>query len=252
MPVIQRKSVLQYFKRGNIMINLLIYPISIIPTILIYFWVKKKVMVDEEHRLLCKQALINGFKVVLPVILLSGSLALLGRLIFGREESLLQAFYHNFFVLALAEEIAKTYMLYDLFKKHPNGYSWLDITIYKVIVAMGFSLLESALYAIATNPIQIIVRGISFPHLGYGLIVGYFLGKGIKENKKIYPVLGFLLSWFLHGLYDFSLAPVVLDTFDFIPLVAISIAVLCLILAIVFVVFVNKAKKQEKYTVIIK
>lgn len=219
------------------MINLILYPISIIPTVLIYLWLKKKVL--KEDKAAGKKALLYGFKAVFPIILMSMILAILEKLIF-REESVLRAFYHSFFVLALSEELAKGYMLYKLYRQLQTYCPGPDIIVYMVNISIGFSLLESALYALTTNAAQIMVRGLTFPHLGYGFIMGYFAEKGITDNRR-YFVAAFLIPWILHGSYDFCLAPVLGDDNVFVALMALALAVLSIALTVAMILYVKKS-----------
>ncbi len=52
------------------MAGILLYPLSIVPVILIYIWIKKKIISDDEHIEICRQALFNGAKALGPVLLL--------------------------------------------------------------------------------------------------------------------------------------------------------------------------------------
>ncbi|MBR0475112.1 MAG: hypothetical protein IJJ19_08930, partial [Erysipelotrichaceae bacterium] len=76
-------------------------------------------------------------------------------------------------------------------------------------------------------------------------------GKAMYTGKKGYTVFGFVISWLLHGIYDFTLskeAEVLGDIAIFIP---VTLALASLIMIIVAIVFVNKAGKNQKYLTII-
>ena len=229
------------------MISIILYPISIIPVILIYFWIKKSVYKDDAHRVMAKSALINGFKsTILGVII--GVLLLIIQWFVFKDESVAKTFFHNFFVLALSEELAKAYFLGRLIKKQDATFSWLDITIYMVIVAIGFDILESALYAVGASPLVIIIRGISCPHLGYGFIMGYLIGKAKKAGKRLYYILALVIPWILHGSYDFCVGYKATETDYLIMYTAIGIAVVSLILTISFVIYIINSRNNPKYT----
>ena len=226
------------------MINLIVFPLSIIPTILIYLWLRKKAMGDDVHRAEGKKALIYGFEAVLPVMALSAVFKVLEVVIF-REDGIPKSFYHAFFVLAFAEEAAKGYMLYRLLGKQDMENSRLDIVTYMVDIAIGFSILESALYAILTNVAQIIVRGLTFPHLGEGFIMGYFAAKGLKEGMRQWFIPAFLIPWILHGSYDFCLSPEFEDGNLPAAIAALLLAALSVALAITIIIYVKREKKKD-------
>lgn len=223
---------------------------SMIPVFGLYFWFKKRPNMPEGHEEACKEAFWNGFKSCLPIVLLSFVSNVVLRLL--KPESMNMFYYrliYDLIVLALVEESMK----YVAFKKviKNRKYSWLSATIYMMTAAMGFEVVESMLYAIESNPIQMLVRGITLMHGAFGFIIGYFYGKAMYTGKKGYTVFGFVISWLLHGIYDFTLskeAEVLGDIAIFIP---VTLALASLIMIIVAIVFVNKAGKNQKYLTII-
>ncbi len=193
--------------------------------------------------------LVAGLLVILPVILLSGSTDLLLRLSGLRGAvPLLYAALHTFITLALSEELSKFYMFRRKLKKIEGEHTWMELIVYSTIVGIGFGLLESIVYVLQFGPLVMLIRGISIPHGGFAAIVGYFYGKSVKENKKGYAVLGVLIAFLLHGLYDFSLS----DEFgvygDISSVIALTLAVFELVIIIVLVVFIRKNKENPKYT----
>ena len=236
------------------MINLILYPVSIIPTILIIVWLLKKVLVEEDRHIVGKDALMFGFKSTLWTVLFSFTTVLIRSLLlrFLEDHYVAKTFYHCFITLALCEEIAKGFMLQKLIKKHNIDYSWLDIIIYMVLISIGFSVLESGLYALMTNAGQIIVRGLTFPHLDYGLFMGYFVGKAMKDKNKFNYFWAIFIPWFMHGLYDFCLDEKISEMYEISMYPPVILAFLGLVFAVVFVVFVAKHKSDAKYTVIVK
>ena len=77
-----------------------------------------------------------------------------------------------------------------------------------------------------------------------GFIVGYFYGKAIKYEKPIYKWTGFLISWLIHGLYDFSLSEEFVALNDNLVIVPVLLALLDIVLVIRLIVFVKKAKRN--------
>ena len=193
--------------------------------------------------------LVSGLLTVLPVLVLSGASAL----IFGiagvkAHHPLLYAALYAFVVLALSEELSKYYMFRRRLNKVEGAHSWLDLIIYSTIVGIGFGLLESIVYVFTSGPVVMLIRGITIPHGGYAAIVGYFYGKSVKENNKKLAPLGILISFLIHGLYDFSLSEEIEKLTDLSGLIAVSLAVLDLVIIIVLIVFIRKHKDDPKYT----
>lgn len=221
-----------------------------VPTLIVFFWLKSYLnKQNPAYKKNCNGMLASGMLTVLPVLLLSGSFAILMR-ISGVKQAypVLHAALHAFVVLALSEELSKYYMFRRKLKKIEGEHSWLDLTVYSTIVGFGFGLLESLVYVLTSNPLIMLIRGISIPHGGYAAIVGYFYGKSIYENKKGHAVLGILISLFLHGLYDFSLTEEIEAITDASAFIAVTLAVLDLVIIIVLIIFIIKNKDNPKYT----
>ena len=75
-----------------------------------------------------------------------------------------------------------------------------------------------------------------------------FYGKSVKENKKGYAVLGVLIAFLLHGLYDFSLSEEFSTFADVSAAIALTLAVFELVIIIILVFFIRKDKENPKYT----
>ena len=120
----------------------------------------------------------------------------------------------------------------------------MDIIVYMVNISIGFSLLESALYALTTNAAQIMVRGLTFPHLGYGFIMGYFAEKGITKSKRYFGA-ALLIPWILHGSYDLCLAPELGGDNVYAALTALTLAVLSIALTVAMIIYVKKERRRQ-------
>ncbi len=90
-----------------------------------------------------------------------------------------------------------------------------------------------------------LVRGITMMHVGFGFITGYFYGKSRYLGNKAIGVVGFVLAWLLHGLYDFTLAEEVLALSDWIAVIPVTLAAVCVVLLFLIIRFVKKAKNRE-------
>ena len=223
---------------------------SFIPCLALFLWLRNCTKSNETaYTKACDKALIRGILTVFPIILFSGISYLLLRLtkLHTINPLLYQAVY-TFIVLAFMEELAKYLSFRGVLKKTDYPWSWLDLTVIMTIVGIGFGLIESVTYDIGAPIPVVLVRGICVPHAGYGFVVGYFYGKAMETRKMSYKMLGFTLSWFLHGLYDFSLSAEFIAINENLMFVALSLAIVDIVLVIIAIRFVCKAKKSEKYT----
>ncbi len=219
---------------------------SFIPSIGVFLWLRKRG--DEVYKKVCNMAFRQGVLCVLPITLFSGVSYVLIRLTGVQDTNplLYQALY-TFIVLALAEESAKFLAFKKVLKKSEYEYSWLDLVAFMTIVSIGFGVIESVLYAIGASVPVVLVRGICVPHAGYGFIIGYFYGRGLKRGNKADKIIGFLLALALHGMYDFSLSDEFVALHEYIMFVALFLAIADIVLVIILIVFANKVKNNPEY-----
>ena len=220
------------------------------PSLVLYFWLSRRVKKEPAYRQSCRKSLITGLVSTFPVLLTSGVLYLLLNLTrLNDTHVLLYQSLYKFIVLALSEELIKYLVFRRFLKKSEYPCSWLDLAIFMTIVGVGFGLSESLAYLFSSGPITMLIRGIVIPHAGYGTIVGWFYGKSLKTDKRGFAVLGVMISWFLHGLYDFSLSQEFVDLGGVaVMILALILEALDLVLVIWLIIFVVKGKRKEKYT----
>ncbi len=223
--------------------------VSFVPSVSLFLWLRNCLKKDEAYQRLCSQTLWQGAKCSLPVLLLSGCSYFILRVtgLHHTNPLLYQALY-KFIVLALMEEAAKYWGFRRILKKTDYAYSWLDTAVFMTVIGLGFGMLESVVYAIGASVPVVLVRGICVPHAGYGFLTGYFYGKGGKTGKPAIKGTGFLLSWLIHGLYDFSLSEEFIAINDNLVVVALLLAVLDVVLVLLLIGFARRAKKQALYT----
>ena len=221
--------------------------ISLIPSVLIYLWFKK--LTGAPERGIARDAFLSGLLSTVFVVLTSFVLAVF-KAVTGMEKisPYLAIVFHNFFVLAFSEEIVKLNMSFRVMKKYREGLSMLEVIIVMGTVGIAFGLMEDIPYAFESNIIQMLVRGLGVAHGVYGMITGYFYAKGMKTGKPWYKVLGFLLVWLMHGLYDLTLKEEILALSDLVVFIPVLLALLEFILLIVFLFFLRKASKNPAYT----
>ena len=231
----------------DILIYLGLLLVSIIPSIILYKWLKKQID-DENYKSTCKKSLIKGILSIFPILLTSAILYILGKLAFLKiDNELLYQAYYKFIVLAFAEELVKFLSFRKILKTTSYNYSWFSITIFMVIIGIGFGSIENTVMAIGSNLIMMVIRAISMGHAGYGLIMGWLYGKMLKTKKKIYGVLSFLIPWLLHGLYDFGLTDKLLEVNDNFAIISVSLELVCIIFVFLIIRFVRKRKNLPLY-----
>lgn len=221
-----------------------------IPSLIVLFWLRNSLNKQNAlYKKNCDRMLVSGLLTVFPVMLLSGCTVLILWLSgLNSSHPVLYAALYAFLTFALSEELSKFYMFRRKLKKIEGEHSWLDLIVYSTIVGIGFGLLESIVYGLTSNPVMMLIRGLSIPHGGYAAIVGYFYAKGIKENKRSCTVIGILISFLIHGLYDFSLTKEIETLTDISGFIAVTLAVLDLVIIIALIIFIRKNKNNALYT----
>ncbi len=235
------------------MINILVFLLSIVPAVLIFFWLRNRRKDDPLYRKSCNSAFIRGLICVFPILGFSAVFHIgrnaLTTFVFPDMNALLSEAIYAFIVLAFSEELVKYIMFRQLLKKKFNDYSWADVTAYMVIIGNIFGLVEDIPYALGASPVVMLIRGISMGHVGYGFLTGWFYGKRLKTGKGIYGITAFCLPFFIHGLYDFSLSKELLELNDNFAAIGISLAVLSVVLLILMIRFFRVSRKKEHYNV---
>ncbi len=231
--------------------SIIIFLISIIPTVLIIRWMMRRKKEDELYNKSCKSALIRGLISVLPILAVSLIFNLITavlKLSLLRDAHVLvnQAIY-NFVVLALAEEFVKFLSFRQLLNKKYNEYTWADVTAFMVIIGAAFGLVEDIPYAIGASPMVMLVRGFTMGHIGYGFMMGWFYGKSLYTGKKGFAIISFLLPFLLHGLYDFSLSEELIAVNDNFAAIGLSLAALDIVLLVLMIRFFRRSRNKEHY-----
>jgi|GEM_PF-394856 len=234
-------------------LSILFFLLSIVPSVLIFVWMLKRRKEDLPYKKTCKKAFISGVIDALPILLLSGILYIVTKVlkgtIFKDMPVLLYQAIYNFVVLALVEELIKYFTFRLILKKKQETYSWGDVVAFMVIIGTAFGLAEDIPYAFGADAITMLVRGFTMGHVSYAFIMGWFYGKSLKTGKKRYDVLGFLIPWILHGTYDFSLTHELIEINDNFTFIAIAMVIVDLVtLALMIRFFIRERKrKPEKY-----
>ena len=100
-------------------------------------------------------------------------------------------------------------------------------------------------FSISSGIIPMLIKGIDFAHAGYGFIVGYFYNKSLKTGKISYRLIGFLISWILHGLFDFGLSEEFVALNDNLVFISLGLTLVSIITIIMLIRYVKKEKLRE-------
>ena len=223
--------------------------VSLIPSVLVFLWLKKQKKEDEAYGKACNKAMKYGLISPAAVFLGSLTLYLLGLLLKVKTwDPIRREAYHTFVIVVLPEELVKMFILIKYLKDVDYKYSWRDIVAFMIIINLGFAMVEDLVYAFTTSPGQMLVRGLFIMHGGYGFVMGCFFAKGKAEKNGLYYVLAVLVPWILHGLYDFTLDDTIAEINDVLfmtPFIMLAVDVVLLVRAFLFF---KKTKDKEKYT----
>ena len=141
--------------------------LSLVPCILLLIWLKKQ-NEDKGYQTSYKRAMKYGLLSVFPVIGVAAVFALIS-LAFPKDLPVLaKEAYKDFILAAFAEELVKFLLFKKVLKESRYNYSWRDITAFMIVIGVGFEMMEAILYALMTNPGQILVRGILIMHAEIG------------------------------------------------------------------------------------
>lgn len=235
------------------LVMILFFLASLVPSVLIIVLLSRRRKDEPLYKKACHSALFRGLISVLPILGVSTVLYIMNRLlkttILKDISDLAYDAIYTFVVLAFAEEAVKFFVFRLLLKKKSYNYTWADVTAFMVIIGAAFGLIEDIPYALGSNPIEMIVRGVTMGHVGYGFIMGWFYGKRLYTGNKIYGIIAFVLPCLLHGIYDFSLKDSLWAINDDLKMIGVGMALLDLVLLVCMISFFLRVKKKERYNV---
>ena len=235
----------------DVLLFILSFIVSLVPSILIVIWMYKRKKQDPLYKKSCTTAVKLGLLCVLPILVLSGTFAILNRVlantVLANLNPVLLKLIYNFIVIAFVEELVKFIGLKITLRKKYSEYTWADVVAFMVIIGTMFGLVEDIPYAIDATPIIMLIRGFTMGHVGYAFIMGWFYGKRLYTGKKRYGVIAFVLPFVIHGCYDFSLAPEFLALNEYFAFFGITLALLELVCMALFIRFMIRSRKIERY-----
>ena len=116
-----------------------------------------------------------------------------------------------FFVIGIAEEGAKFWMLYRRTWRDPNFNYRYDGIVYAVFVSLGFAAYENVRYVFSYGLSVALPRALlAIPgHASFAVVMGLFYGlakqydnRGYAARAKALNFIGVALAVVLHGVYD--------------------------------------------------
>jgi len=171
--------------------------------LLCYFYLKDQY--EQEPILFVFKSFMYGAILTFPIMFIQHVL---------QTEHVLQGKIGNAFIgTSLLEEFFKWFILYFAVYKHGDFNEPYDGIVYGVSVSLGFATVENIISLIG-NGIEVAVGRALLPvssHALFGVVMGYYLGKGKFSNDKKYLkwiFLSFFIVFLLHGIYDFILISV--------------------------------------------
>ncbi len=220
---------------------------SFILPLVIYVFLRNAHKDDADYRKDCRKLLLRGLLLGFPVF----GFSLLCNIIFrithiSDTYPFAEVVFRSFILMAFSEELMKYLLAKKFIKKNLSAVSFLDLMAYTTISAIGFELMESVAYVFSSSAAQVLVRGITCMHAAFGLIMGYFLARGIRRGGKMSMMPAVLISTLIHGTYDLCLDPSVFDTK--LGDLALVLAFLSLLLNLNNFRFMRKARKDAYYT----
>lgn len=233
--------------------TIIIYIIfGILPSLTWLFYYLRKDLHPEPKKMIIR-IFLWGAIITLPVFFVQiGLTSLLN--ISGLNTAIKNLIYW-FIIISFSEEFFKYLVVRVKVVNDPTLDEPLDVMLYMVIGALGFSALENILYLfspaeqmslnyiINRTLIVVFIRfiGATFLHTLCSAIVGYSLAISFKEVKTKYLpiVIGIFTATVLHGFYDFSIMTLNGNAKFAIPII--------IILTLAFLVFsgFEKLKKMK-------
>lgn len=167
--------------------------------LLSYFYLKDQYEVEPLYMVF--RTFIFGAILVFPIMFIQYVITVEG--IF--PSGVLKAF----FTAGFLEEFFKWFILYYIAYKHVEFDELYDGIVYGAAVSLGFASAENILYLLAHGVDMAFGRALLpvSSHALFGIIMGYYLGKGKFSTsirvKNQFLFLSLLIPFLLHGLYDY-------------------------------------------------
>lgn len=163
-----------------------------------YFYLKDQY--DTEPISLVFRSFIAGALLVFPIMFI--------QYVLQTENVFTYSIWQSLLSTSLLEEFFKWFILFYTAVKHAEFDEPYDGIVYGVAVSLGFATVENILYLVA-NGVEYAIGRALLPvssHALFGVIMGYYFGKGkfiVPKGKWL--VYSLLVPFLLHGIYDYIL-----------------------------------------------
>lgn len=189
--------------------------LALLPAAALLFYIRKKDKIEQEPmKLIVKLVGFGALSTISAMILEEIGGAIVGAVF--PEQSMAYIFLENFFVVALAEESGKLFVLKKCTWKNPEFNYTYDAVVYAVAASLGFAALENVLYVVFMGGLSTaLLRAVTaIPgHTVFGVIMGYYYGVAKKwemqfdqEKAKKYMRHALIVPLLIHGFYDYCLS----------------------------------------------
>lgn len=178
--------------------------IPAILAMLFFDWLDRK---RPEPRTTLRRVALAGMLSVIPVLAVSVPLHLYG----PPKDTVFGAIWESFLVAAGPEEAAKIGVLWLFVWRRPEFDEHMDGITYGARAGLGFALVENVAYLWTVTPdgyLQMFIGRavLAVPgHAMWGAMAGYFAARRRFDGDGPGLIGGYLLAFFLHGLYDVAL-----------------------------------------------
>ncbi|MFD2214212.1 glutamic-type intramembrane protease PrsW [Metabacillus endolithicus] len=165
--------------------------------LLSYFYLRDQY--ESEPVYLVLRSFIFGALLVFPIMFIQYVLEV--------EKVFTSEFLYTFIAVGFLEEFFKWFVLFFTIYQHVQFNEHYDGIVYGVAVSLGFATLENIIYLFANGVEYALGRAILpvSSHALFGVIMGYYLGKGkfsIIKNRTKWIVLSCSIPILLHTVYD--------------------------------------------------
>ena len=167
--------------------------------LLCFFYLKDQY--DSEPITIVIRTFLFGALLVFPIAFIQYVL---------KTENIVQLIWVDaFFSTGLLEEFFKWFILIYTVFQHVAFDEPYDGIVYGAAVSLGFATTENIVYLFA-NGLEHAIGRAFLPvssHALFGVIMGYYIGKGKFTTSSKHPwlILSLLVPFFLHGVYDYIL-----------------------------------------------
>lgn len=170
--------------------------------VILYIYLKDK-HEREPLSLLLVSFIYGGLSTIVTLVI---SLPV-NMLILTKEEDVIQQFFNAFFKVALIEEFSKFIFVRVILYNNKNFNEPFDGIVYAVMVSMGFATVENIIYVFQYGFTTGMLRMFTAvpAHAAFGIIMGYFLGKGKFTHRRglYFSLIALLAPTLFHGSYDY-------------------------------------------------